>query len=94
MEMISNELDLSSRTVYRRLKEENVTYNTLLNDIKKHLAQAYLKETTFTINKTPLTFWGFLRLAPSIEPLNAGLAPTPANSARRSKNVILLINRN
>lgn len=50
MERISNELNLSSRTVYRRLKEENVTYKTLLNDIKKQLAQAYLKETTFTIN--------------------------------------------
>lgn len=50
MEMISNELELSSRTVYRRLREENVTYKTLLNDIKKQSAQAYLKETAFTIN--------------------------------------------
>jgi AraC-like DNA-binding protein len=50
MEMISNELKLSIRTVYRRLREENISYKALLNDIKMQLAQAYLKETTFTIN--------------------------------------------
>lgn len=50
MEMVSNELKLSSRTVYRRLREENVTYKILLNEIKKQSAQTYLKETAFTIN--------------------------------------------
>ncbi len=50
MEMISDELRLSSRTVYRRLREENITFKTLLNDIKKELAQAYLKDPAYTIN--------------------------------------------
>ncbi len=50
MEMISNELNLSSRTLYRKLKEENISYKTLLIDIKKQLAQAYLQETSFTID--------------------------------------------
>jgi AraC-like DNA-binding protein len=50
METISSELNLSSRTVYRRLREENISYKTLLSDIKKQLALAYLKETSFTIN--------------------------------------------
>jgi AraC-like DNA-binding protein len=50
MEMISNELNLSIRTLYRKLKEENISYKALLIDIKKQLAQAYLQETSFTIN--------------------------------------------
>jgi AraC-like DNA-binding protein len=49
METISSELNLSSRTVYRKLREENISYKALLSDIKKQLAQAYLKETSFTI---------------------------------------------
>jgi AraC-like DNA-binding protein len=50
METISSELNLSSSTVYRKLREENISYNALLSDIKKQLAQAYLKETSFTVN--------------------------------------------
>ena len=49
METISSELNLSSRTVYRKLQEENISYKSLLSDVKKQLAQAYLKETSFTI---------------------------------------------
>jgi AraC-like DNA-binding protein len=51
LEMISSELNLSSRTVYRKLREENISYKALLSDIKKQLAQAYLQETSFTINE-------------------------------------------
>jgi AraC-like DNA-binding protein len=50
MEMISNELNLSIRTLYRKLKEEDISYKALLIDIKKQLARAYLQETSFTIN--------------------------------------------
>jgi AraC-like DNA-binding protein len=50
MEMISSELNLSSRTVYRKLREENISYKALLSDIKKQLAEAYLKDTSLTIN--------------------------------------------
>ncbi|MCF8146858.1 MAG: helix-turn-helix transcriptional regulator [Deltaproteobacteria bacterium] len=51
METISKELHLSSRTVYRKLREENVSYKTLLNETRKQLAQAYLEETKFSINE-------------------------------------------
>jgi AraC-like DNA-binding protein len=50
MEMIASELNLSSRTVYRKLREENISYKALLSDIKKQLAQAYLKDPSLTIN--------------------------------------------
>lgn len=49
LETICSELNLSSRTVYRKLREENISYKALLSDIKKQLAQAYLKETSFTV---------------------------------------------
>jgi AraC-like DNA-binding protein len=49
METISSELNLSSRTVYRKLREEDISYKVLLSGIKKQLAQAYLEETSFTI---------------------------------------------
>jgi AraC-like DNA-binding protein len=58
MEMISNELNLSSRTLCRKLKEENISYKDLLIDIKKQLAQAYLEETSFTLNEISY-FLGF-----------------------------------
>jgi AraC-like DNA-binding protein len=51
METVSKELHLSSRTVYRKLREENVSYKTLLNETRKQLAQAYLGETEFSINE-------------------------------------------
>ena len=51
METTSKELHLSSRTVYRKLREENISYKTLLNETRRQLAQAYLEETKFSINE-------------------------------------------
>jgi AraC-like DNA-binding protein len=50
LEVIAKELDVSSRTVYRKLKSENISYKNLMIEVKKQLAQAYLKETSFPIN--------------------------------------------
>jgi AraC-like DNA-binding protein len=58
MNMISKELNLSSRTVYRRLREEDISYKKLLFDVKKQLAQAYLIETSYTVNEIAY-FLGF-----------------------------------
>ena len=51
METISKELHLSIRTVYRKLREEDVSYKSLLNETRRQLAQAYLEETKFSINE-------------------------------------------
>jgi AraC-like DNA-binding protein len=50
LDVIAKELNVSSRTVYRRLKSENISYKNLLSEVKKQLAQSYLKETLFPIN--------------------------------------------
>jgi AraC-like DNA-binding protein len=50
LELIAKELNVSSRTVYRKLKNENITYKNLMINMKKQLAQSYLKETLFPIN--------------------------------------------
>ena len=49
-EMIAKELNVSRRTVYRKLKEENVSFKNLLNDVQKQLALTYLKEKSISIN--------------------------------------------
>ncbi|MBN1848998.1 MAG: AraC family transcriptional regulator ligand-binding domain-containing protein [Deltaproteobacteria bacterium] len=50
LDMIAKKLNVSSRTVYRQLKAENISYKTLLNDVQKQLAQTYLKEASISIN--------------------------------------------
>jgi AraC-like DNA-binding protein len=50
LETIAKELNVSSRTVYRKLRNENLSYKSLLNEVRKQLAQAYLEETSFSIN--------------------------------------------
>ena len=48
--VISNELNLSSRTVYRKLKKENMSYTELLNNVQKRLAHDYLQDDSFSID--------------------------------------------
>jgi len=50
LEIIAKELNVSSRTVYRKLRNENLSYKSLLNEVRKQLAQAYLKDASFSIN--------------------------------------------
>jgi AraC-like DNA-binding protein len=50
LNMIAEKLNVSSRTVYRQLKAENISYKALLNDVQKQLAQTYLKEASISIN--------------------------------------------
>ena len=54
METTAKILNVSSRTVYRKLKEENISYKALLDDIQKDLARDYLKEGSMSINDISL----------------------------------------
>jgi AraC-like DNA-binding protein len=51
MEMIAVKLDVSSRTVYRNLRKESISYKSLLSDIQKQLAREYLKDASLSINE-------------------------------------------
>jgi AraC-like DNA-binding protein len=50
LELIAKELNVSSRTIYRKLKNENTFYKQLLSEVRKELAHDYLKEGSFSIN--------------------------------------------
>ena len=50
LKVIAKELNVSSRSIYRKLKSENTSYKDLLNEVRKQLAQDYLREGSFTIN--------------------------------------------
>lgn len=49
LEVIAKELNISSRTVYRKLRNENLSYKSLLNEVRRRLAQDYLREGSFSI---------------------------------------------
>jgi AraC-like DNA-binding protein len=51
LEMIAKFLNISSRTVYRKLKEENLSYKELLDDVQKQLAGNYLIDDSLSINE-------------------------------------------
>ena len=50
LDTIAEKLNLSSRTVYRKLKAENVSYKDLLIKTKMQLAREYLKSSSLTLN--------------------------------------------
>lgn len=49
---IANALCLSERTLQRRLQEEGTTFHELVDDIRRELAQRYLKQPHLSISQT------------------------------------------
>jgi AraC-like DNA-binding protein len=50
LEVIAKELNVSSRSIYRKLKSENISYKDLLSQVRKQLARDYLRDRSFSIN--------------------------------------------
>ncbi len=50
VDVIADKLHMSRRTLARKLKEENTTFQDLLENIRKNLATDYLKQEKFCIN--------------------------------------------
>jgi len=50
LEMIAKELNVSTRSIRRRLRIENTSYKDLLGQVRKELAQDYLREGSLSIN--------------------------------------------
>ena len=48
---VARELNMSSKTLERRLAESDATFSKLLDDIRCHLAKQYLKETTVRLEQ-------------------------------------------
>jgi AraC-like DNA-binding protein len=52
MQAVARELRLSSRTLQRRLTEEGVTFQQLLEDARRELARHYLLHSSLELNET------------------------------------------
>jgi len=50
IEDIANRLSMSSRTLRRRLAEFDVSYQEILQDVRRQIAIAYLRDTQMTID--------------------------------------------
>ncbi|MDH5730710.1 MAG: helix-turn-helix transcriptional regulator [Gammaproteobacteria bacterium] len=48
---VATELNISRQTLYRRLKEEDTTFQELLEQIRKKMAADYLKTKNYSINE-------------------------------------------
>jgi AraC-like DNA-binding protein len=53
-EHVAKRLHMSSRTLHRRLKQEDNTFRELLDDVRHHLAARYLLENQFSISEIAL----------------------------------------
>ena len=52
--VIAEQLGISSRTLQRRLDDENTSFKDVLNDLRLELAQYYLKNTNFNMDTIAL----------------------------------------
>lgn len=51
LEQVADNLNVSTRTLQRKLKEENQTFKSLLNDLKKQWAFDYLKNPSLSVKE-------------------------------------------
>lgn len=52
MEMIAGKMQMSAPTLYRKLKEEGISYRTLLDDLRCKIALDYLTTRKTSVNET------------------------------------------
>lgn len=50
VEEVAGHLNISTRTLQRKLQEENCTFNSITSDLKKELAQSYLRKKELNIS--------------------------------------------
>jgi AraC-like DNA-binding protein len=48
---VASSLNLSTRTLHRRLSEEGWNFRDLCNSTKRELAEAYLRDSTLTLSE-------------------------------------------
>ena len=52
MEHIASELGVSRQTLFRKLKSENVTFETVLDELRHKMAMHYLEGAKMTVSQT------------------------------------------
>lgn len=50
-ETVARHLSMTTRTLRRKLREENMSFRVLLDDLRMHLAIKYLRETVLTVEE-------------------------------------------
>ncbi len=81
LEDLAKQLNMSKRTLQRKLKAEDLCFQTILNDIRLQLAKLYLKENTYPVQEIacrlgfsdPSNFVRFFKL-------NEGKTPSEFNA--------------
>ncbi|HCR1321009.1 TPA: helix-turn-helix transcriptional regulator [Pseudomonas aeruginosa] len=51
---ICDQLNLSRRTLQRRLKEHGIEFSTLIEDVRRELALSYMKESNYSMTEISL----------------------------------------
>lgn len=54
MEAVAEHMGMSARTLRRRLEAEDTSYQAILREVRSHLAQRYLKETSLSTEQIAL----------------------------------------
>ncbi|WP_440466476.1 AraC family transcriptional regulator [Pseudomonas sp. YH-1] len=54
LDEISEQLNLSRRTLQRRLKEHGIEYSSLVEDVRRELALAYIKDSDYSMTEISL----------------------------------------
>lgn len=77
MDKVSKDLAMSRQTLYRRLKDEGVTFAEIHDDLRKRMALDYLEEQKVTVNETAYLL-GFSEASSFVRAFKrwTGLSPT------------------
>jgi len=71
LEAVAGELRLSTRTLQRRLTGERATFQQLMEDARRELAQHYLLHSSLELTRRR-TYWATKMPIPSFEPSTTG----------------------
>jgi len=51
IEQVASGLGVNARTLQRRLDDAGVSFSTILNDVRRELAQRYIENTTYSMGR-------------------------------------------
>lgn len=88
-EAIAGELNVSYRTLRRRLHEAGTSVTNILRDVRMNLARQYLLETTLTTKKIAFLI-GYVEVNNFYRAFKQYYGLTPQEFRKRSKNKVLI----
>ena len=77
MDKVASDLAMSRQTLYRRLKEEEITFAEIHDDLRRRMAMEYLGGQKVTVNETAFLL-GFSEASSFVRAFKrwTGLSPT------------------